>query len=126
LTTFFSDLILARRLEEIEALTAEAYVRRLVQRRPSADVAVQEVAGGRAVFAGPGSPLSETKNVGLNGPVSDADLDRIEKVFFSRAEPSRVVVCPLADPSLVEGLNRRGYSFVKNRSASSTDLKMSQ
>jgi hypothetical protein len=108
-TTLFSDLILARRLEEIEAFTAEAYVRRLVQGRPGADVAVEEIAGGRAVFAGPGSPLSETKAVGLNGPVTDADLDRMEKVFFSRDEPSRIVVCPLADPSLVDGLNRRGY-----------------
>jgi GNAT superfamily N-acetyltransferase len=109
LTILFSDLILAQRLEEIEALTAEAYVRRLVERRPGADVAVEEVAGGRAVFAGPGSPLSETKAVGLNGPVTEADLDRMERVFFSRGGPSRVVVCPLADPSLVEGLNRRGY-----------------
>ena len=33
----------------------------------------------------------------------------LENVFFSRGEPSRVVLLPLADPSLVEGLNRRGY-----------------
>jgi GNAT superfamily N-acetyltransferase len=105
----FSDLSLARRLEEIEARTAEAYVRRLAVRRPGVDVEVKEVAGGRAVFAGAGSPLSETKAVGLSGSVNDADLDLMESIFFSRREPSRVVVCPLADPSLVEGLNRRGY-----------------
>jgi GNAT superfamily N-acetyltransferase len=111
LTTLFSDLILAQRLEEIEAFTAEAFARRLAERRPGADVAVEEVAGGRAVFAGVGSPLSETKAVGMNGPVTDADLDRMERVFFSRGEPCRVIVCPLADPSLVEGLNRRGYQL---------------
>jgi hypothetical protein len=109
LTTLFSDLKLAQRLEEIEAFTAESYVRRLVQRRPGADVAIEEVAGGRAVFAGAGSPLSETKVVGLNGPVTDGDVDRMEHVFFSRGEPSRVVVCPLADPSLVDCLSRRDY-----------------
>jgi GNAT superfamily N-acetyltransferase len=105
----FTDLKLAERLEEVEAFTAAAYVRRLAQRRPGVDIAVEEVAGGVAVFAGAGSPLSETKAVGLHGPVTDEDLDRMENVFFIRGEPSRVVVCPLADPSLVEGLGRRGY-----------------
>ena len=109
LTTLFSDLILAERLEEIEAFAAEAYVRRLARVCPGADTAIEEVAGGRAVFAGAGSPLSETKGVGFHGPVDEADLDRMEAVFFSRDEPCRVVVCPLADPSLVAGLTLRGY-----------------
>ena len=109
LTTLFSDVNLARRLEEIEAVTAAAYVRRLAQRRAGVDVAVEEVAGGKAVFAGLSSPLSETKAIGLHGPVTDADFDRIESVFFSRGEPSRMVVCPLADLSLFESLGRRGY-----------------
>ncbi len=107
----FVDSILAERLEEAEAAAAEAYVRRLALQHPGVDVAVEEIAGGRAVFAGAGSPLSETKGVGLYGPVTQADLDRMERIFFSRGEPSRVVVCPLADPSLVEGLGRRGYQL---------------
>jgi GNAT superfamily N-acetyltransferase len=105
----FIDLKVAERLEEVEAFAAGAYVRRMAQRRPGVDIAALEVAGGLAVFAGHGSPLSETKAVGLHGPVTDTDLDRMENVFFSRGEPSRVIVCPLADPSLVEGLGRRGY-----------------
>src|ERR1700677_2554320 len=102
-----AEIELARRLEEAEAFVAEAYVREVARRRPGADVAVEEVAGGRAIFAGAGSPLTETKAIGLQGPVTEADLDRMESIFFDRAEPSRVVVCPLADPSLVEGLGRR-------------------
>jgi len=109
MTTISTDLELARRLEEAEAFAAEAFARQLARRRPGADVAVEEVAGGRAVFAGRGSPLTENKAIGLHGPVTEADLDRMEAVCFSRGEPSRVVVCPLADPSLVEGLGRRGY-----------------
>src|SRR5262249_48657981 len=69
-----------------------------------ADVVVEEIAGGRTVYAGAGSPLTETKAIGLHGPVTDADFELMEAVCFSRGEPSRVVVCPLADPSLVEGL----------------------
>jgi GNAT superfamily N-acetyltransferase len=109
LVTMFTDLKLAERLEEVEAFAAGAYVRRLARRRPGIDIAAEEVAGGLAVFVGAGSPLSETKALGLHGPVTDLDLDRMENVFFSRGEPSRVVVCPLADPTLVAGLGRRGY-----------------
>jgi hypothetical protein len=105
------DLELARRLEEAEAFAAEAFARALSRRQPGADVAVEEVAGGRAVFAGVGSPLSETKAIGLRGPVTEDDADRIESVFFRRGDASRVVVCPLADPSLAQVLGRRGYKL---------------
>lgn len=111
-STHFVDLNLARRLEEAEAFAAEAFARALAQSRPDSDVAVEEVAGGRAVYFGPGSPLSETKGAGLNGPVTDADLDRMEATFFARREDSRIVACPLADPSLVDGLGRRGYRLI--------------
>jgi hypothetical protein len=109
MTTISAELELARRLEEAEAFGAGEFALALARRHPGADVEVVEVAGGRVVFAGAGSPLSETKGIGLNGPVSEEDLDRMEAVFLGRGEPSRVVVCPLADPSLVAGLGRRGY-----------------
>jgi GNAT superfamily N-acetyltransferase len=109
LSTILSDLELARRLEEAESFAAEAFVRQVAVRRPDADLAVEDVVGGRAVYAGAGSPLTEAKAIGLHGPVTEADLDRMEAVFFPRGESSRVVVCPLADPSMVQGLGRRGY-----------------
>jgi hypothetical protein len=109
MTTMLSDLDLARRLEEAESFASEAFALRLARRRPDVGAAVEPLAGGRAVFAGPGSPLSEAKAMGLHGPVTEADLDRLEAFYFGRGEPCRVFVCPLADPSLVEGLGRRGY-----------------
>lgn len=105
----FTDLNLARRLEEAESFAAEACARALSRRDPAADVAIEDVAGGRSVFMGVGSPLTESKAIGLHGPVTEADLDRMEAVFFSRGDASRVVVCPLADPSLIDGLAGRGY-----------------
>ncbi len=104
-----TDLELARRLEEAESFAAEAFARQVARRRPDADLAIEDIVGGRAIYAGPGSPLTEAKAIGLHGPVTDADLDRMEAVFFPRGEPSRVIVCPLADPSMVAGLGRRGY-----------------
>jgi GNAT superfamily N-acetyltransferase len=104
-----TDVELARRLEEAESFAAEAFAREAARRRPEADIAIEEVVGGRAVYAGAGSPLTEAKAIGLHGPVTESDLDRMEAVFFTRGESCRVALCPLADPSMVEGLGRRGY-----------------
>jgi GNAT superfamily N-acetyltransferase len=109
MTTILCDLDLARRLEETESFASEVFALRFSRRRPEVGVAVERLAGGRAVFAGPGSPLTEAKGIGLYGPVTEADLERLEGFYFGRREPCKVFVCPLADPSLVEGLGRRGY-----------------
>jgi hypothetical protein len=109
MTTMLSDLDLARRLEETESFASEVFALEFSRRRPGTGVAVEPLAGGRAVFAGPGSPLTEAKAMGLHGPVTEVVLDRLEAFYFGRREPCRVFVCPLADPSLVEGLGRRGY-----------------
>ena len=109
MTAMLSDLDLARRLEEAESFASESFARQLSRRRPGVGAAVEPLAGGLAVFAGPGSPLTEAKAMGLHGPVTEVDLDRLEAFYFGRREPCRVFVCPLADPSLVEGLGRRGY-----------------
>lgn len=105
----FCDLDLARRLEETESFASEVFALQFARRRPELGVAVEPLAGGRAVFAGPGSPLSEAKAMGLHGPVAEADLDRLEAFYFERRHPCRVFICPLADPSLIDGLGRRGY-----------------
>ena len=49
-----TDLELARRLEEAESFAAEAFARETARLRPDADIAIEEVAGGLAVYAGPG------------------------------------------------------------------------
>jgi GNAT superfamily N-acetyltransferase len=109
MNTMLSDLNLARRLEETESFASEVFALHFSRRRPEVGVAVEPLAGGRAVFAGPGSPLTEAKAMGLHGPVTEDDLDRLEAFYFGRREPCRVFVCPTADASLVEGLGRRGY-----------------
>ena len=109
MTTMLSDLDLARRLEEAESFASETFALVLSRVRPEVGAAVEPLAGGRAVFAGPGSPLTEAKAMGLHGSVTEAELDRLEAFYFGRGEPCRVFVCPMADPSLVEGLGRRGY-----------------
>jgi GNAT superfamily N-acetyltransferase len=102
-----SPIELARRLEGIEAASARAFVEAL--RGLRADVAVEEIAGGVATFAGPVSPMTEAKGLAMDGPASEPDLDRLAAFFAGRGAGARVSVCPMADASLVAGLGRRGF-----------------
>ena len=105
----FADLDLARRLEGVEAWCGAEFARARMQTRPEADTAAVSVAGGYAFFFGAGSPLTEAKGMGMSGPVAAEELDQMEHVFSVRGVPAKVMVCPLADPSLLDGLTRRGY-----------------
>lgn len=105
----FADLALAQRIEgawaRASAETAEVHG----TRRPGLGVAVAALAGGQAVFLGPGSTLSQAQGLGLNGAVDDDALDRLEAFYRSRRAPVQVEVCTLADPSLWGILGARGY-----------------
>ncbi len=108
----FVDLDLARRLEGLETWVAAEHGRARLALWPEKDSEVVEVAGGVACYLGEGSFINETRGMGLNGPVSGDDLDAVERVFFDRGTSCKVGVCPLADPSLLEGLATRGYRAV--------------
>jgi hypothetical protein len=99
----FADAALARRLEAAEAMNA-----RLCTGSPPG-AAFLDIAGGCAIFVGADSPLTQAVGLGLNGPVTQADLDSIEAFFRSREANVSLDVCPLADPGLLEILGRRGY-----------------
>jgi GNAT superfamily N-acetyltransferase len=72
-----------------------------------------EIGGGIASFAGPTSPISHAIGVGMQGPVTEADLDRLEDFYGRRGAPSSLDLCPLADPSLAEMLGLRGYRITE-------------
>src|SRR5262249_54974749 len=56
--------------------------------------------------------LNLAKGVAMTGPVSAADLDCLEAFYFERGVPAQVVVCPLADASLL-ALTRRGFHVLE-------------
>ena len=91
------------------ALSAEAVLRL----EPDAGATVEAIAGGSVAFAGIGSPLTHAIGVGMNGPVTTFDLDRIETFYFERGSPVNIDLCPLADPSLPDLLARGGYRPVE-------------
>jgi GNAT superfamily N-acetyltransferase len=94
----------ARRLEEAHAFQSARFAEAMARRNPGSGARAIEVAGGAAIFAGRGSPLSQA--VGLTRPLTEHDLDRAEEVL---GRPAQVELTPFAAPSLPRLLAARGY-----------------
>lgn len=109
LTYPFADLELSRRLERTEAQSNIDFVEARARAFPQSGAAHLEVAGAHAMFDGVESPLTQTFGLGMELPVTDTGLDRLEKFFTDLAAPVYHEVSPLADPSTFELLNRRRY-----------------
>ena len=108
-----ADLALACRLEAVEAATGRVYVNALRRWHPESRAAVLPVAGGWAVFAGPGSPLTHALGIGMHGPVEEAEFDRLEDFFRSRASAVVIDLCPLSDASVHQLIQQRGYRVIE-------------
>jgi GNAT superfamily N-acetyltransferase len=102
-------LELARRIENAEARAAIETAELLDRQRPGTAAAVEHIAGGSAIYCGPDSPVTQAVALGLDGPVTDDDMDRLENFYRTRSEAVRVETCPLADGSLIEQFRKRGY-----------------
>lgn len=119
----FTDLTLARRLEATHAWRSIRYAQAWAKLHPQQTPAVvQEVGGGWVVLSGPGSPVHSACGLGLHGPLGEDDLNWIERLFRRAGEPPRIDLCPLAEPSFVQLLARRGYVVEEFRSMLTYDL----
>ncbi len=105
----FSDRDLARRLEQAEADGGASFVD--ARRRLSPDSGAQwiEVAGAKAMFDGPSSPITQTFGLGLEADPTDDDLRRLESFFQDLGAPVCHEVSPLAGVQLAGRLCDRGY-----------------
>jgi len=107
------SLELAREIEMAEAEAAVDCAERLRAVRGDGEGAVEAVAGGYSVYCGANSPVTQAVGLGLNGPVSKEEFDKLEEFYFSRNEPVRVETCPLADATLIEHYRERGYGVTE-------------
>lgn len=105
----FADLTLARRLEGADAAKYADYAHARPNVAPELNPAVLPIAGGLAVYAGDNSPYSRAVGLGLAGPVAAAEFDRVDAFYRGYGIPGQVSLCPLADRSLLELVNRAGY-----------------
>lgn len=109
----FIDIAMARKLESIEEAGCVGFAQTMGRLRPELGCAVEEIAGGHAAFAGIGSPVSHALSLGLQGPVSKQEVDRLEDFYFSRGAYVEVVVSPYADPTLMSELGKRPYRLTE-------------
>jgi GNAT superfamily N-acetyltransferase len=105
----FADLALSRRLEHAEALSNARFVDACARLFPDRGSTWVEVAGARAMFDGPSSPMTQTFGLGLFQPATAADLEAIEAFYAERGAPVFHEVSPLADAGLPALLTGRGY-----------------
>jgi GNAT superfamily N-acetyltransferase len=97
----FADLALARRIELGEATNAAQCGESI------------EVGGGYAAFAGVNSPLTHAIGLGLHGPVSAMEFDRMEAFYQARGSPVNLDLYPHADWSMFDFMTARGYHIVE-------------
>ncbi len=109
----FIDIDLARRVEMAEANAGRKCAEAFHRLHPEFPVAVQEIAGGTAVFAGTDSPVTQAIGVGLNGPVARSELDALGEFFRLRNAPAALELCPLINMNLYERLAARGYKLLE-------------
>lgn len=105
----FADLALARRLETTEGRANAAFVDAQARLDPSSG-AIWKTSGGAAImFAGVGSPLTQTFGLGMHDPLRGPELDAIERFFTSRGSAVFHEICPLAGVEVTAMLAVRGY-----------------
>jgi GNAT superfamily N-acetyltransferase len=109
----FVDKALARRFESAEEIPQVEYARYYAKQRPEIGAAAEEICGGHMIFAGPKSPIGRAVGMGFNGPVTAADLDRLEGFYRSHSVPAQLDLCPLSDPSLLELVKERNYGILE-------------
>jgi hypothetical protein len=97
----FADLALVRRIEMGEAMNAAECGEYI------------EIGGGYAAFAGVNSPLTHAIGLGLHGPVSPNDFDRMEDFYRARGSSVNLDLSPQADWSMFELMAARGYRIVE-------------
>ena len=109
----FADLALARRLETTDALAGVEFARSWAQLNSFTGEVFLPVAGGHAAFGGVDSPVTQAFGLGLNGPVTEADMAAMEEFYRAHGSAVNIETCPLADPSLLKLLNERGYKPIE-------------
>jgi hypothetical protein len=105
----FTDLKLARRLEEAEAAAGVRCAEAVARIHPECCATILKVGGGYATFTGAASPITQAVGLGLRGRVTEAQIKRMEAFYRKRGAAVNIELCPLADTKLVQLLGRRGY-----------------
>lgn len=104
-----SDKNLSQKLEGTEARASADLVETRARLMPESGATWIKVAGAHAMFDGVDSPITQTFGLGVFDDVTDEHLDSLETFFIERAAPVFHEVSPMANPTMLQLLGRRGY-----------------
>jgi GNAT superfamily N-acetyltransferase len=102
------SVALARRIEAAETRLSLAMAASS-RRAGVAEAFGLTVAGGAAVYCGPGSPMTKVIGLAMEAPLTDADIDAIERAFDATGERQGIEMATLADLDAVRRLEARDY-----------------
>ena len=105
----FADLDLARRLELADAAKHIAYAEARAKLLGTGCCAWSGSAAAMPFSRGWTTHTAASWGWGLDGPVSEAAFEQCEAFYRRHSAQPAFSLCPLADPTLLEHLNRRGY-----------------
>ncbi len=108
----FCDPPLAARIDRAEARMCAEFAHLVGSRLPGARVTTLPLAGGLAVYAGPGAPMNKVIGVGLGDTLDAGALAEVEAEWESRREPVRVELSTLDDGAAARLLTARGYRLL--------------
>ncbi|HET6863558.1 MAG TPA: GNAT family N-acetyltransferase [Pyrinomonadaceae bacterium] len=124
----FVDIDLARRLEQTEAMGNVKFIEARIKAFPDRGATWRRIGGTFAMFDAVGSPLTQTFGLGMFQPVTNDDMDQLERFFHDRGSDVFHEVSPLADPSAMDLLNERRYRPIELTSVMfrpiTTDLRL--
>ena len=111
--SMFADLELARRLETTEGHGNAAFVDAQARREPYSGAIRTTIAGAMAMFAGVGSPITQTFCLGIHEKPTERDMETLERFFTSRGSQVFHEVSPLAGVDVLGMLATRGYKPIE-------------
>src|SRR5688500_9918737 len=109
----FADFPLARRLETAEGHGNAAFIDAQARREPYSGAMRATIAGTLVMFAGVGSPITQTFCLGIHERPGERDFDAIERFFSSRGSAVFHEVSPHAGADLYGTLASRGYKPIE-------------
>lgn len=120
--TLFASHALATAIERSVARDLLLYAQKAAELEPDLDCATLSVAGGRAIWLAPNSPVNMAYGMGFAGPVSASEVKQVEEFFAERGARAAISLSPLADVSLPDVLARRGWVLTGYENVLALDL----
>lgn len=73
----------------------------------------EPILGGMMCYTAPGSWTNQAMGTAMDGPIDDAEIDRIMDFYVSKGQEPRIEVCPYAHDTLLESLLTRGFGVAE-------------